>query len=48
VEPVIALMLGWAVWHERLELWQVAGAGLIVAGVILIQWPDGRQAGGSQ
>jgi len=47
VEPVIAAVLGWAVWNERLEVWQVLGGGLIVVGVVLIQWPSGRHEGGS-
>lgn len=47
VEPVIAAGLGWAVWGERLEAWQLVGAGLIIAGVMLIQWPQGRSEEGS-
>jgi drug/metabolite transporter, DME family len=45
VEPVIAAVLGWAVWNERLEVWQMLGAGLIVAGVVLIQWPTRPEPG---
>jgi drug/metabolite transporter, DME family len=47
VEPVIAAGLGWAVFNEKMELWQGVGAGLIVAGVVMLQWFNNvKQVGG--
>jgi len=37
LEPVVAMVLGWAVMHEQLELWQLLGAGLILTAVVLLQ-----------
>ena len=37
LEPVIAALLGWAVWGERLDAPQLLGAGLILAAVVLLQ-----------
>jgi DME family drug/metabolite transporter len=44
VEPVIAAFLGWALLHEKMEGFQVLGAGLIVASVVWLQLPQpGRE-----
>jgi len=40
LEPVIAAMLGWAVYSERLEIPQIAGGLLIIASVILLQFSN--------
>ncbi len=37
LEPVIAALLGWAVWGERLDPPQLLGAALILAAVVLLQ-----------
>lgn len=37
LEPVIAALLGWAVWGERLDAPQFLGAGLILAAVVVLQ-----------
>ncbi len=40
-EPVIAALLGWAVWGERMEGLQVVGAALVLSAVVLLQWRRG-------
>lgn len=37
LEPVIAAVLGWAVWGERMEGPQMVGAALVLAAVVLLQ-----------
>jgi len=37
LEPVLAALLGWAVWHEGLDGMQLLCAGLILAAVLLLQ-----------
>ncbi|MDX9952603.1 MAG: EamA family transporter [Anaerolineae bacterium] len=37
LEPVIAAVLGWAVWHEQLAALQLLGAGLILIAVMILQ-----------
>jgi uncharacterized membrane protein len=39
--PAVTLMLGWAVFGERLAIRQWSAIGLIVLGVVLLQWPAG-------
>lgn len=34
--PVITIALGWLILHEPLSLWQLAGAAMVVLGVILL------------
>ncbi len=34
VNPVIAVFLGWLLAHESVTPWTLAGAGLVVAGVV--------------
>lgn len=41
LEPVVAAFLGWAVLGETLALWQMAGAGLILSAVVLLQTTAG-------
>jgi drug/metabolite transporter (DMT)-like permease len=37
LEPVVATLLGWAVFRERLDLIQLAGAALIIGAAVLLQ-----------
>jgi len=36
--PVLAALIGWAWLGERLSLWQLPAAALVIAGVALAQW----------
>jgi drug/metabolite transporter (DMT)-like permease len=40
LEPVIATLLGWAIFAERVDFYHLAGGGLIIAAVILLQIPE--------
>jgi drug/metabolite transporter (DMT)-like permease len=37
VQPVVAALLGWMLFGERLSAWQVAGASLALSGVVMAQ-----------
>jgi drug/metabolite transporter (DMT)-like permease len=37
LEPAVAALLGWAFLGERLAAWQIVGAGLILAAVVVLQ-----------
>jgi drug/metabolite transporter (DMT)-like permease len=37
VQPVVAAVLGWVVFGERLGFWQSAGAAIALSGVLLAQ-----------
>ena len=36
VNPIVAVLLGWVVLHEHLDLWMAAGSVVIILGVILV------------
>jgi drug/metabolite transporter (DMT)-like permease len=38
VQPVVAAVLGWMIFGERLGLWQFVGAAVALSGVLLAQW----------
>ena len=38
VQPVVAALLGWLLFNEILSPWQMAGAIVALAGVMLAQW----------
>ena len=42
MNPAIATLLGWAFLAERLNLAQVIGMFVLLAGVVLVSWPRGR------
>lgn len=37
IQPMVATLLGWLLFHETLSAWQAAGAGITLAGVVLAQ-----------
>ena len=43
VEPAIAALLGWAFLGERMEAFQLVGAGMILAAVGVLQWHTARK-----
>lgn len=47
VNPVVAVLLGWAFDNEQLTGWTVLAAGVIVAGVVLITLPSRGKRGGA-
>ena len=42
VQPVVAAVLGWAIFSEAVVPMQAAGAAVLLAGVILAQWSAAR------
>ena len=36
VNPIVAVILGWAVLHERVDGYILAGSAVIIAGVVLV------------
>ncbi|MGA2053368.1 MAG: EamA family transporter, partial [Opitutales bacterium] len=40
VNPVIAVLLGWLVLHEPLTPIIGVAAAIVLAGVVLVQWPS--------
>ena len=42
IQPVVAAILGWALLHEPLSLWQAVGGGVALTGVVLSQWASAR------
>lgn len=38
IQPVVAALLGWALFAEALGPWQALGGGVALAGVVLAQW----------
>lgn len=40
INPVVAAGLGWLVLHQRLNTWQLIGAALVLAAVVLGQTPE--------
>ncbi|MCS7282696.1 MAG: EamA family transporter [Anaerolineae bacterium] len=45
LEPVIAAVLGWLVWGERMDIFQMVGAGLILGAVMLLTAVQGDRPG---
>jgi drug/metabolite transporter (DMT)-like permease len=41
-EIVFAAVLAYFILGERLDVWQILGAGLVISGVILISLPNGK------
>lgn len=42
LEPVIATLLGWAIFAEKVDNFHLVGGGMIIAAVILLQLPQTR------
>jgi drug/metabolite transporter (DMT)-like permease len=44
VQPVVAAVLGWAIFSEAVVPMQALGAAVLLAGVILAQWSSARKS----
>ena len=44
VTPALAALLGWWILDERLSQTQLIGSAVILAGVLLVNWPDARDS----
>jgi drug/metabolite transporter (DMT)-like permease len=42
VNPALAAVVGYVVLDERMHALQFTGAGVILAGVLMINWPRAR------
>jgi drug/metabolite transporter (DMT)-like permease len=38
VQPVVAAVLGWLIFNELLSPWQIGGAAIALAGVVIAQF----------
>ena len=38
LSPVVATLLGWLVLGQRLTVWQLLGAAIVLAAVVAAQW----------
>lgn len=44
--PVFTVGLAWAFLSERITLWQMAGIGVVLLGIMLVSWNPKRRPGG--
>ena len=44
LNPLSAMVLAAALWAERLTIIIAAGFGAVVLGVLLVNWPKGKEA----
>jgi drug/metabolite transporter (DMT)-like permease len=45
IQPVVAAMLGWALFAETMTAAQLCGAAALLAGVVLAQWSSAKKKG---
>jgi len=44
IEPVVASLVGFLIFNEKLNLWQYSGICLVIAGIIIVQEPSNKSS----